>query len=148
MEGNIFDWLYQNRESVLRAYAETGGSPQQVWKLFPELEGLTKFNSFKTYLKPIVEMLNRVERESGQELNKVKQNVELQTERLNTVKQTETGIPGNVEGWTIALTGGYYKAFKKVAGKVRGVHLGKVFALDRAVEKIRSKEIELGIGKG
>ncbi len=185
MEGNIFDWLYENREAVLKAYAETGESPKQTWDrltgTFPELDGLTKFNSFKTYLKPAVEMLNRVEpeRDSGTgeefskvkqsleeanaenerlqsmvgtltgELNKVKQeaaNMETENERLNNaVKQTESDVPANVEGWTVAFTGGYYKLFKKVGGKVKGVHLGKVFDRDKAVEKIKAKEAELGI---
>ena len=162
---------------------------------FPELDGLARFNSFKTYLKPAVEMLNRVEPEKGQELSKVKQSLEettLERDRLqaeldeltkrfnevkqilgnenkrlerenerlrsevekagagtgrlnNQVKQTEADIPANVEGWTVGKSGPYYKLFKKIDGKVKGIHMGKAFDRERAVEKIRAKEAELGI---
>ena len=241
---NIFDWIYKNREVVLSCYLESGESPKKTWDrltgMFPELDGLTKFNSFKTYLKPTVEMLNRVqpEMEPGDEkFNEVKQSLEAATaerdrlqaeldeltERFNEVQQerdelrktlnllnrtpdkSESGLAGvkqaldeattengilktelmesselfhkvkqdrgfllaenerlkaeiermksgpknstNIDGWTLSKTGGYFKLYKKVDGKVKGIHLGKAFDRERAVEKIRAKEAELGINR-
>ena len=44
----------------------------------------------------------------------------------------------NIAGWSIQESGGYFRAFKKVAGKLQGVYLGK--NLDGAEQKIMAKE--------
>ena len=51
----------------------------------------------------------------------------------------------NIAGWTLAKSGDYFRLFKKVGGEVKGIHLGKVFDREKALEKIKSKEEELGI---
>ena len=68
-------------------------------------------------------------RESG--LNKTE-------ERLNNM-ETEQGLNKklNIHGWTVAKSGRYFRAFKKIKGRVQGIHLG--LTLDGAAEKIKAK---------
>jgi hypothetical protein len=47
----------------------------------------------------------------------------------------------NILGWTVAKSGKYYRAFRKIKGRVRGVHLGK--DLTDAEMKIAQKEKQL-----
>ncbi len=47
----------------------------------------------------------------------------------------------NILGWTVAKSGKYYRAFRKIKGRVRGVHLGK--DLTDAEVKIAQKEKQL-----
>lgn len=47
----------------------------------------------------------------------------------------------NILGWTVAKSGRYYRAFRKIKGRVRGVHLGK--DLTDAETKIVQKENQL-----
>jgi hypothetical protein len=47
----------------------------------------------------------------------------------------------NISGWTVAKSGGYFRAFKKVAGKLQGVYLGK--DLNNAETKIKAKEQQM-----
>ncbi|WP_028323317.1 hypothetical protein [Desulfatirhabdium butyrativorans] len=47
----------------------------------------------------------------------------------------------NISGWTVAKSGRYFRAFRKIKGRVYGVHLG--LSLDDAETKIRAKEAAL-----
>jgi hypothetical protein len=40
-------------------------------------------------------------------------------------------------GWTVAKSGRYFRAFKKIGGKLHGVHLGA--SIEGAEEKIKAK---------
>jgi hypothetical protein len=44
----------------------------------------------------------------------------------------------NIAGWTVAKSGGYFRAFKKMGGKMKAVYLGK--SLDGAEQKIMAKQ--------
>ena len=46
--------------------------------------------------------------------------------------------PCKIGDWNIVKSGGYYRAFRRVNGKVRGIHLGK--NLKGAKRKIRAEE--------
>ena len=79
----------------------------------------------------------RLNASDGVELNK-------SNERLNTVgEQVKSKL--NIAGWTVAHSGRYYRAFKKIKGKVHGVHLGK--SLDEAEAKIQAKQKQLAGGE-
>lgn len=44
----------------------------------------------------------------------------------------------NIAGWSIQKSGGFYRAFRRIKGKMQGVYIGK--NLDDAESKIRMKE--------
>jgi predicted RNase H-like nuclease (RuvC/YqgF family) len=46
----------------------------------------------------------------------------------------------NISGWTLTKSGQYFKLFKKVDGQTKGIHLGRVFDREKAIEKIKAKE--------
>lgn len=53
----------------------------------------------------------------------------------------------NIAGWTVAKSGGYFRAFKKIKGRVHGVHLG--LDLTNAETKIEAKRLQMqGGGAG
>ena len=58
-------------------------------------------------------------------------------ERLNNIETEPVKSKLNIAGWTVAKSGKYYRAFKKIKGRVHGVHLGK--NLDGAETKIKAK---------
>jgi len=79
--------------------------------------------------------------ELQKELNKVKlKNKELY-DRLNKVKgvdkkESTDQEKKNIDGWSIQKSGGYYRLFKKIAGKVHGIYLGKTIDEEIAKNKI------------
>ncbi|MBI5593311.1 MAG: hypothetical protein HY881_22865 [Deltaproteobacteria bacterium] len=71
------------------------------------------------------ELNNSIEQLKKQELNK--------EVRQDRVKQSL-----NIVGWSIQQSGGYYRGFRKIGGKMMSVYLGK--SLDDAEQKIRAKD--------
>ncbi len=51
-------------------------------------------------------------------------------------KATDT-MPKTLAGWSIQKSGGYYRAFRRVGGKIHGIHLG--VTLEGAEQKINAK---------
>ena len=47
----------------------------------------------------------------------------------------------NIDGWTITKSGGYYRLFKKIDGRNRGIYLGKYLDFEVAREKIQAYEL-------
>ena len=156
-------FFLRHREMVIALAAHNTLS--ETWRLLTEqtdIESVMKENSFRVRLPPFmetsryydkqIELNNTVKQEleqvkhelnTLQELNnelnnQIELNSELNKSELNNpVKQSvKHGL--NISGWTIAKSRGYYRAFKKVAGKQIGVYLGKT--LDDAAEKIQAKE--------
>lgn len=67
-------------------------------------------------------------------------------ERLN-MKTEQVKQKLNIAGWTVAKSGGYFRAFKKIKGRVYGVHLGR--DLVNAEAKIEAKRLQMqGAGAG
>jgi len=42
----------------------------------------------------------------------------------------------SINGWNIQKSGGYYRLFKKISGRVHGIYLGKKINQDIARKKI------------
>ena len=71
--------------------------------------------------------------------------------RLNTMERLNAGLNNsdesglnkklNILGWTVTKSGNYFRAFRKIKGKLHGVHLGKT--LDGAELKIQSKQSQI-----
>ena len=72
-----------------------------------------------------------------QKLSEVKQEANSQIKLNKEVKQDQDKQKLNIAGWSIQKSNGYYRGFKKIAGKVQGVYLGKT--LDDAEQKIMKK---------
>ena len=52
----------------------------------------------------------------------------------------------HLAGWSLQLASdGNYRAFRTVKKKNVGIHIGRTVDVEKAVEKIRAKEAELGI---
>lgn len=75
------------------------------------------------------------------ELDRVKQ--ELNNQGPNEIKQDGQEAPKTVDGWSVQFSGGYYRAFRKINGQVKGVYLGKRIDLEAARAKVRAKEKEI-----
>jgi len=69
----------------------------------------------------------------------------LNSQGLNNQVKHETVKHGlNIGGWSIQESKGYFRAFKKVAGKLQGIYLGK--DLTDAETKIKAKELQMAGG--
>ncbi len=158
-------FLLEHREDVLLAY---DGSPLEAWQKLVDRIHVDKAmteNTFRTMLKPFAETcryfdgrlnemtelnekLNSRIQELSDRLN-VELNKELAKYRLN-VSDSELNVPDNktpnrlnIAGWTVAKSGQYYRAFRKIKGRVYGVHLGK--DLTDAETKISRKERQIKV---
>ncbi len=60
---------------------------------------------------------------------------------LNGMETDQVKSKLNIAGWTVAKSGKYYRAFRKIKGRVHGVHLGK--SLDDAEQKILTKKSQI-----
>lgn len=122
--------LFQYRDMVQQNFEKTGSWPKayEVTKSdFPVFSRMS-FSTFKMYGSIMAE-LNR--------LNIEKLNKKVKHKLNNPVKQKTVKQDFKVSGWSIQKSGGYYRAFKKIDGKLRGVYLGK--SLENAEQKIMEK---------
>ena len=78
-------------------------------------------------------------------LNDCRAEIESLRKQIHELKHGPGPSKNNIAGWTLAKSGDYFRLFKKVGGQVKGIHLGKVFDRDRALEKLKAKEKTLGI---
>jgi predicted RNase H-like nuclease (RuvC/YqgF family) len=102
----------------------------------------------KENIEKIIEEKNRLETENirlNKELNKYRSEIESLHEKIAELKRGPGPGKSNIKGWTLTKSGEYFRLFKKVGGRVKGIHLGKVFDREKAIEKIKAKESELGI---
>ena len=143
MAQNPIQFMIENREAILSAPKEGGGSPSRLWdrlKAFiPEIEAAMAFNTFKQYVGAFLVMAD--------ELDKV-------TQRLHAAEQEVTSLRGyqsmepaqSIDGWNVQLgKDHYFRLFKKVRGRVRSIYLGRIYDVDKARARIRAKEEELGM---
>jgi hypothetical protein len=170
MSETPISFLLHHRRQVLDAYS---GSPGEAWGRLVagiQIDAAMKENTFRTIIKPFVETclfyeaglnagLNETIDGLNNELNNERRlNNELNNQihelnnRLNTLEglnsrlnnvDTETVKSMNIEGWTVAKSGRYYRAFRKINGRVQGIHLG--LTLDGAAEKIRAKAAQISV---
>lgn len=113
--------------------------------LLESLDELNMVKQLNTELNKQIEL--NTELNSNAELNTVKQELDAVKHELNKlnsqglniqVKQEAVKHGLNIGGWSVQESGGYFRAFKKVGGKMYAVYLGK--NLDDAETKIRTKE--------
>lgn len=51
----------------------------------------------------------------------------------------------NIDGWNVVLSGGYYRLFRKINGRMEAIYIGKNLEMEKAKAKIREKEKALGL---
>lgn len=51
----------------------------------------------------------------------------------------------NIDGWNVVLSGGYYRLFRKINGRMEAIYIGKKLEVEMAKAKIREKEKALGL---
>ncbi|KPA13900.1 hypothetical protein MHK_005892 [Candidatus Magnetomorum sp. HK-1] len=112
-----------------------------------------KLNKVKQANLDLGSKLNRVKQDTDDELSKVKHQREELTKELKQVKQTNLDLENklnrvkqneedkskakmSIHGWNIQKSGGYYRLFKKISGRVHGIYLGKTIKQDIARKKI------------
>ena len=129
-----------NNDAELNTVKQELESVKQELNILQELNtGLNKElqlnNSVKQELDEVKQRLN----------NQIRLNIELNKEHgLNMpVKQEGVKQGLNIAGWSIQESKGYFRAFKKVGGKMQAVYLGK--SLDGAEMKIRAKQERLSV---
>jgi predicted nuclease with TOPRIM domain len=135
----------QGLNTGLNNSAELNTVKHELEQVKQELSILQELN---TELNKELELNNSVKHE----LNEVKQQLNNQI-RLNSELNKEQGLNmpvkqetvkqklNNIAGWNIQESGGYFRAFKKMGGKMKAVYLGK--NLDDAETKIQAKERQL-----
>jgi hypothetical protein len=139
------DFLLNNREKILEAFT---GSPGKAWeRLVPwiHIDEAMSLNTFRVLIVPFVETCRFYEaklQKTDSEAVKCRLNesdelgLNNPDEKLNN-HDKQAKQPLNISGWTVTKSGSYYRAFKKIDGKLRGIHLGKT--LENAAEKIAKK---------
>jgi hypothetical protein len=154
MNESPIKYLLQNRVQVLSAFT---GSPVEAWKRLVadiQIDAAMKENTFRTIIKPFVEVHQYFEAGLNNQLNNEidRLNTELNTFRESRLNKTQGGLNNmeteqglnkklNIDGWTVAKSGRYFRAFRKIRGKVQGIHLG--LTLDGAAEKIKAKSEQI-----
>jgi hypothetical protein len=155
-------YMMENREKIIET-VEKSQSFHEAWEILikklPELEEITKFNTFKGYMKTlkIVDKKLKEQEKLQEELEKYEQaNVQLahdkesmliklkkldsENKRLKKIKgerPIKSGIPKQIEGWGVQLKDPYYRLYKKINGKVKWLHIGKKWDHELALNKIQ-----------
>lgn len=71
-----------------------------------------------------------------------RQIAELKAElKSHTLRNRTT--PHVIDGWSIQFSGGYYRMFRRINGKLHGIYLGKKLDEELAREKIKRKMEDL-----
>ncbi|WP_028323125.1 hypothetical protein [Desulfatirhabdium butyrativorans] len=113
--------ILSNWDAVVNAYQETK-SWQMVYDRVPALKEIGSSNTLKNQGTIIHETMQWIHRYGGN-----------QDKKEHGAKQKKL----NISGWSIQQDQkGYYRAFKKIGGKLRGVYLGR--SLEGAEKKIES----------
>jgi DNA repair exonuclease SbcCD ATPase subunit len=73
-----------------------------------------------------------------QELNEKLNNDERLNEKLNEAEQLNKKL--KIAGWTVGKCGEYYRAVRKISGKVHGIHLGRHLDLIDAKTRLISSQ--------
>ncbi|KPA16082.1 hypothetical protein MHK_003710 [Candidatus Magnetomorum sp. HK-1] len=152
-----FQLLMKHRELILPIHQEQKSIPKTYKKLLeklPEIKTI-KFNTFKQYMPRLIEIADQLGQEIKtieSEKNKLKKSLQenalvihdlkIQNEQLQPDENInfQPGKKIKVDGWNVVRgNDGYFRANRKIRGKVISVYLGKKFNESKAQEKIKIK---------
>jgi predicted RNase H-like nuclease (RuvC/YqgF family) len=132
---NLIEMLNTAKHEVDRLTLLNSELNKTVEKLNSQINNSELINSDKQNSDDDKQTLNILQ----EQLNTAKQEIELLNSKLNkgdTMIDDKQKI--NISGWSIQKSGGFYRAFRRIKGKMQGVYIGK--SLDEAESKIRVKE--------
>jgi len=140
-----FQILMKYREVILPIHQEQGSIPKTYKKLLnilPEIKTI-KFNTFKQYMPRLIEIAGQLNEETkvlNQEKEKLEQALKDIEKKNDHLDEIQLGEKIKVDGWNVVQgKDGYFRANRKIKGKVISVYLGKRFNEMKAKEKIRIK---------
>lgn len=143
MGENALELLWPHREVLLSAL-ERGLNRDDALDLLPAEVGIPPRGKRNTYLqalsnlRPVQELLHN-------ELHKMRLEMEAaikaQIEPAGQPEGQPAALVKNVNGWTLAFHGRYWRAHRRIGGKLRSVHVGKDISL--AAAKIVAYETRL-----
>ena len=139
-------FLLEHRHEILNTYT---GSPVETWGKLAEviqIDGAMSENTFRALIKNFVETCQFYERLNNELNNEIQRlNNEINNKRGPKMETEAVKSRLNISGWTVAKSGRYYRAFKKIDGKLHGVHLGS--NLHGAGVKIKAKMAAITSGE-
>ncbi|MCP4646343.1 MAG: hypothetical protein GY852_01240, partial [bacterium] len=132
---SITEIMYDHRKDIMAFYAESGGNVKGTWELARERIRALSDASLSQW-KPNMAMLLLYEKGmDGSEQDVIEleaENAALKAEldKLQPDRNTPKGKLREV-GWSLVPYGEFWKCFRKVGGKVFGLHLGRNLDVDR-----------------
>jgi hypothetical protein len=135
--------LMKHRNRVHQVYLENGSWTTTYETLSAQIFELAEMSvaTFKRYAEIMIEFNKSIN--SDEELTAVKQELEQVKQELKKIQgvnpAAKQGI--NISGWSIQESKGYFRAFRKMGGKMYAVYLGKT--LENAEAKIGMKEQQI-----
>jgi hypothetical protein len=135
---NRIQQVFSEYESLQKTYVALSSDIQEIAEM-----SVATFEHYAAILIELNKSLNDCD-----ELASVKQELEHVRCQLNkiqgsslSVKQESTKQGLNISGWSIQESKGYFRAFRKMGGKMYAVYLGKT--IDNAEAKIGMKEQQI-----
>jgi|GEM_PF-6786532 len=169
MKNKAVDFIVEHLGAILAVYDEDD-SHEIAWLnlskvALPEIAGMMDFKTYKNYSEiihalndkiPFLHVIDRLEElehvkkelHELQLINKKINTENAQQETRKTNEQSKNTLNNDkqkliVAGWSVQESHGYFRAFKRIDGKMKGIYLGKT--LEGAEQKIREKEKKLSI---
>jgi len=140
-----FQILMKHRSIILPIHKKETTIPKTYKKLLevlPEIKDI-KFNTFKQYMPRLIEIADQLDEETkvlvqeNTELEKSLQSLKIKADQSC---ENKPGKKIKVDEWNVVQgSDGYFRANRKIKGKVVSVYLGKKLNVEKAREKIRLK---------
>ena len=135
--------LMRHRNRIHQVYSENGSWTKTYETLSTEINELAEMSvaTFKQYAGIMIEFNKSLN--SDDELTAVKQELEQVKQELKKIQGPNPAVKHgiNISGWSIQESKGYFRAFRKMGGKMYAVYLGKT--LENAEAKIGMKEQQI-----
>ena len=171
MKNKAVDFIVEHLGAILAVYDEDD-SHEIAWLnltkvALPEIAGVMNFKTYKIYSEiihglndkiPFLHVMDRLEelehvKKELHELQLINNQLNIekaQQETREINKQSKDTLNNDkqkliIAGWSVQESHGYFRAFKRIDGKMKGLYLGK--SLEGAEQKIRGKEKNLQSGK-
>ncbi|MBF0528817.1 MAG: hypothetical protein HQK55_06020 [Deltaproteobacteria bacterium] len=154
------DFILEHWQAIKAEFDRQGNVATTYRTMLHSLPGLDQIAeaTFKQYVNVVLAVVERINKDKQYELEAVKQELNnamsriaeleeiVSNSKLNIVKQNEAkpadGHLQKIGSWQVILSGGYYRAFRKIEGTVHAVYIGKNFNLDAAKQKINNYELK------
>ncbi len=134
---NPIEFIVSHKEMIVPIHNQCKSQTKRTWEILkqvlPELQQTMKFNTFKQYLSVLTVVAGHLdEREAAEK----------------KVRQQLDNHPKRISGWSVQKANdGYYRCYRKIRNKVYSIYIGKKLNLQKAQDRIREKELILGLDK-